>query len=65
VDSIKISKFPVNGKDLINIGADTRFIGLYMDVLKKEWFDSGCTLSKKELLQKYINEFQSVFKESI
>jgi tRNA nucleotidyltransferase (CCA-adding enzyme) len=42
----------INGKDLINIGADTRFIGLYMDVLKKEWFDSGCSLPKKELLQK-------------
>ena len=64
LDSIKISKFPITGKDLINIGADTRFIGLYMDVLKKEWFDSGCSLPKKELLQKYINEFQDIFKEN-
>ena len=64
VDSIKISKFPITGKDLINIGADTRFIGLYMDVLKKEWFDSGCSLPKKELLQKYIDEFQDIFKEN-
>lgn len=64
LDSIKISKFPITGKDLINIGADTRFIGLYMDVLKKEWFDSGCSLPKKELLQKYIDEFQDIFKEN-
>ena len=37
---------------------------LYMDVLKKEWFDSGCSLPKKELLQKYIDEFQDIFKEN-
>ena len=55
----KLPTFPVSGKDLINIGADTRFIGLYVDVLKKEWFDSGCSLSKKELLQKYITDFNS------
>ena len=63
VDSIKISKFPIIGKDLITLGADTRFLGLYIDVLKKEWFDSGCTLSKKYLLQKYLDEFQSAFKD--
>ncbi len=57
VDSTEISNFPISGKDLIKIGADTRFLGLYMDVLKKEWFDSGCLLSKDELIEKYISEF--------
>lgn len=57
VDSTEISNFPISGKDLIKIGADTRFLGLYIDVLKKEWFDSGCLLSKDELIEKYISEF--------
>ncbi len=57
VDSIKIPAFPLTGKDLIKIGADTRFLGLYLDVLKKEWFESGCTLNKEELTQKYIQTF--------
>ena len=57
LDSIKIPVFPVNGKDLIKIGADTKFIGLYIDVLKKEWFECGCNVSKKELIQKYIEIF--------
>ncbi len=58
VDSTNISTFPISGKDLIKIGADTKFLGLYIDVLKKEWFDSGCLLSKSELLEKYIKELK-------
>ncbi len=58
LDSTKLSTFPISGNDLIKIGADTMFLGLYMDVLKKEWFDSGCLLSKKELIEKYENQFK-------
>ena len=58
LDSTSISEFPINGKDLIKIGADTKFIGLYIDVLKKEWFESGCLLSKTDLLEKYKETFQ-------
>lgn len=57
VDSAEIPVFPLDGKDLIKIGADTKFLGLYIDVLKKEWFDSGCVLNKQDLLEKYISEF--------
>ncbi len=58
LDSTSIGEFPINGKDLIKIGADTKFIGLYIDVLKKEWFESGCLLSKTDLLEKYKETFQ-------
>ena len=57
VDSININEFPINGKELIKIGADTKFLGLYLDVLKKEWFESGCLLSKSELIDKYKTIF--------
>lgn len=55
----KIPAFPLNGKDLIKIGADTKFIGLYLDVLKKEWFESGCCMEKENLLTKYQEIFNS------
>lgn len=58
LDSINNPVFPLNGKDLIKIGADTKFVGLYLDVLKKEWFESGCCSSKEVLLKKY----QEIFK---
>lgn len=61
VDSINISAFPVNGKDLISIGADTKFLGLYLDVLKKEWFEHGCSLSKEDLIKKY----EEIFKNTV
>ncbi len=57
VDSYKTPVFPVNGKDLIHLGADIKFIGLYLDVLKKEWFEAGCCCSKEFLLEKYRNIF--------
>ena len=56
--STEISQFPLTGKDLLKQGADAKFLGLYIDVLKKEWFDSGCLLSKKELLEKYLHELK-------
>lgn len=59
VDSSIIPIFPIDGKDLIKIGADTKFLGLYIDVLKKEWFDSGCVLSKQDLLNKFIYDFKN------
>lgn len=49
--------FPLNGKDLIKIGADTKFVGLYLDILKKEWFENGCCSSKDILLKKYQEIF--------
>lgn len=61
LDSINNPVFPVSGKDLIKTGADTKFLGLYLDVLKKEWFEHGCSLSKEELIEKY----KEVFKYSV
>ncbi len=57
LDSTKELIFPLNGKDLIKLGADTKLIGMYMDILKKDWFEHGCLLTKKELLQKYLDTF--------
>lgn len=57
LDSTIIPEFPIDGKDLIKIGADVKFLGLYIDVLKKEWFDSGCILNKENLLKKYLKDF--------
>ena len=57
VDSTIIPTFPVTGKDLIKIGADTKFLGMYLDVLKKEWFEKGCCLSKDDLLKIYKEQF--------
>ena len=57
LDSTIIPTFPVNGKDLIKIGAETKFLGLYLDVLKKEWFEKGCSLSKDDLLKIYKEQF--------
>ncbi len=53
LDSTTIPVFPLNGKDLLKTGADAKFIGLYLDVLKKEWFENGCCSSKEVLLKKY------------
>ncbi len=50
--SMKIPQFPLTGKELIRIGADKKFIGLYLDVLKKEWFEDGCNCPKDLLLKK-------------
>ena len=57
VDSTTINEFPLTGKDLIKIGADKKLLGLYIDILKKEWFESGCLLSKDCLLDKYMQIF--------
>ncbi|MCM1323161.1 MAG: hypothetical protein NC218_03160 [Acetobacter sp.] len=59
LDSTPIPNFPLNGKDLISIGADVKFIGLYLDVLKKEWFENGCCSSKNLLIQKYQEIFNA------
>jgi len=56
-----IKKFPLSGRDLLAIGADKKYIGLYLDVLKKEWFENGCSLSKEDLISKY----ESIFKYSV
>ena len=57
LDSTHNPVFPLKGKDLIALGANTKFLGLYLDVLKKEWFESGCLATKDVLLSKY----QSIF----
>lgn len=59
LDSLPEPVFPLQGKDLINIGADTKFLGLYLDVLKKEWFERGCCISKVDLLKKYQEIFHN------
>lgn len=59
LDSYKVPTFPINGKDLIKLNADTKFLGLYLDVLKKEWFESGCCSSKEMLLKKYQEIFNA------
>ena len=53
--------FPLTGKDLLKIKADNKFLGVYIDTLKKEWFESGCILSKKDLIEK----FKQIFKYSV
>ena len=58
IHKINIPDFPISGRDLVNIGADKKYIGLYLDVLKKEWFESSCTLSQKDLIQKYEETFK-------
>lgn len=57
INSAIIPVFPLTGKDLIKIGANTKFIGLYIDTLKKEWFDHGCIQSKEDLINKYKEIF--------
>ncbi len=54
----EISEFPITGKDLLNLGIKKEHIGLHMEILKREWLESGCILSKKELLQKISKDFK-------
>jgi len=61
VDSSKKLEFPLTGSDLIKIGANKKFLSLYMDVLKKEWFEHGCMDNKEELLEK----FRIIFKYGV
>ena len=61
VDSTKEVVFPLTGADLIKIGANKKFMSIYMDVLKKEWFEHGCTDNKEELLEK----FKIIFKYGV
>lgn len=61
VDSTKEVVFPLTGADLIKIGANKKFMSTYMDVLKKEWFEHGCTDNKEELLEK----FKIIFKYGV
>ena len=53
--------FPLTGQDFIKLGGNKKFIGVYMDTLKKEWFESGCLLSKDEL----IDKFKIIFKYGV
>ena len=53
--------FPLVGQDFLKLGGDKKFIGVYMDALKKEWFESGCSLSKEELIEK----FKIIFKYGV
>lgn len=58
LDSTATPFFPLQGKDLYELGADKKIIGLCLDSLKKEWFESGCMLSKDDLLQKFSKFFK-------
>ena len=58
LSSTKIPDFPINGKDLLSFGIKKEHVGLHMEILKRKWFESGCLLSKKELLQKISKEFK-------
>ncbi len=49
--------FPLSGKDLIELGADTKLVGLYLDSLKKDWFENGCLSDKEDLITKYKSIF--------
>jgi len=53
ISEATFSDFPLKGKDLLTIGADKKFLSLYMDVLKKDWFENGCSSTKEELLEKF------------
>ena len=53
--------FPLTGQDFMRLGGNKKFIGVYMDTLKKEWFESGCLLSKDEL----IDKFKLIFKYGV
>lgn len=53
--------FPLTGKDFLKIGGDAKFLGVYVEALKKEWFESGCLLSKKELEER----FKQIFKYGV
>ena len=61
IEKTKIPVFPLRGSDLIDIGANKKYLSLYMDVLKKEWFEHGCLYSKEELLEK----FKIIFKYGV
>ena len=50
--------FPLNGKDLLKIGGEEKFLGVYIEALKKEWFNSGCLLSKKDLENRFLQIFK-------
>ena len=56
--STKQSKFPLTGKDLIKMGADRSNVGLHLEILKQKWFESGCILSKQELLNIFSKDFK-------
>jgi poly(A) polymerase len=53
--------FPLTAQDFINLGGEKKFISVYMEALKNEWLESGCLLSKDELIEK----FKLIFKYSV
>lgn len=61
LNNTNFSDFPLKGNDLLSMGADKKFLSLYMDVLKKEWIESGCLLPKEELIEK----FKIIFKYGV
>ena len=61
LDNASTPVFPLKGKDLIDIGANKKYLSIYMDVLKKEWFEHGCLFSKEELLE----QFKIIFKYGV
>jgi len=61
LDSAPKLEFPLKGKDLINIGANKKYLSLYMDILKKEWYENGCLYSKEDLLE----QFKIIFKYGV
>ena len=61
LDSTKVPAFPLKGKDILDLGVNEKFLSLYMDVLKKEWFEHGCSYTKEELLE----QFKIIFKYGV
>lgn len=57
LSSSEVPFFPLTGKKLISAGAESKMIGFYMDVLKKYWFEHGCTMSEAELVCKFKDFF--------
>ena len=55
--SEQIPVFPLTGKYLLSLGADSKLLGLYIDSLKKDWYENGCVATRDELVQKYREIF--------
>lgn len=53
--------FPLTAQDFIELGGNKKFISVYMEALRKEWFESGCLLSKNDL----IDKFKLIFKYGV
>ena len=58
--TINISDFPLKGKDLLKQGDDKKNIGQHLETLKQKWFESGCVLSKQDLLDMFSEDFKYI-----